>query len=867
MVLTFSFGGGLGGLFGGGFGLGPGPGLGPGLGPGPGNLGSGTTDTSGPNSSNTPPADSPSTTLTVIGTTPSDGSTLSGSVSTVSVLWDRPIDAGSLFGDFELRRIGPQGNAQVTDPFLLESLDPTDPHTVQLSLSAPLQPGNYQIVLLGFNSVQGVDGAFIDTMGQDDVLATFTVAKAGATLADAQYLGVVRSNLLTVPGSLDFETDPSSVALYSFVVPGGSPRRLGAEIQAQRIGSPVDTVLTLFDANGHVLATDDNGRPGAPFDPYLFQTLPGGLYYLGVSGAGNTPGTPGGYDVIHGYAGTGALAQPGGPFQLQIVADPITGRTTVTNFQTDSADPDNSQPTGFSIGFSGAIQTGPSGSSLADSVGQDLVLVDQNGLAWPIVAVAYNESRATLTYVFQQALPAGHYRLELPGQGGLTDLDGRAPVASGEPDGVLAEFDVAADPVAPTSENLGPIYPGPSNLDTLPSLKLQPGETWSARFVTLADGLTSLKVVPGAGLVQVDLYNASGTLSQTFTTDSGRTTVPLDKGVWTVRVRAVTGSPNPIDLFLISRKMESLLENGVGQGPALGLRFLSTSPSTPTPGNPTPSGGGGDPSSPVLTPTPGSGSNLSYGPATPQPGTNPDPSGATGASPSGSVSLAAMPGAPGSLPLTFGGQPVGRSEAGAEHVPAVGPDYVSGSVAYASNSSMPPTQRLDQPDSDGPLTVTDARDPLSPRRSPRHGHSDNHAGRDRNAEPETDGALLSEAELPPVDAPPEVINLPGLSDRLRSAISNILASAQQPGVEVPTQTGSILEEEGRVEAAILTSPIHLAVGAFVAVQSRRTLARWLGRRSRWKQAASRAYRPSTPSPHLGRRSVRVNGDTRNSLTV
>ena len=42
------------------------------------------------------------------------------------------------------------------------------------------------------------------------------------------------------------------------------------------------------------------------------------------------------------------------------------------------------------------------------------------------------------------ALPPGHYTVQLPQQGGLVDLAGLSPVAPGEPAGVLGDFDVSA---------------------------------------------------------------------------------------------------------------------------------------------------------------------------------------------------------------------------------------------------------------------------------------------------------------------------------------------------------------------------------------------------------------------------------------
>lgn len=857
---TFSLGS-LGGLLGGGFGIDPT------LGGLPGGT---TADTGGAQDQGTDfsgPGSTLSSPLSVTGTTPADGATVGDSVSTVTVTFDKAIDPIWLLNDFEVRQIDAPGGNPASIPILSESVEPSHPDQVVLSLVGSLQPGQYQVVLLGLNSVTGVDGSYVNTMLQDQVLATFSVAKPGATEADARYLGVAGPKVKTVQGSLDFAADPSAVALYSFVVPSGSTWRVGAEVQAQRIGSPIDTVLTLFDTNGHILASDDVGRPGATWDPYLFQTLSSGLYYLGVSGVGNTPGQPGGYDLADGFAGSGGQRQPGGAFQLQLVADPVTRPTTVSRFQIDHADPGWAGPTGFSIGFSGAVQVAPSGGNLAESADRDLVLVDQNGQTWPILAVGYDESGARLTYVFQQALPVGHYRVELPEQGGLTDLAGQPPVAPGETGRVLAEFDVTAPPSKAAAGNLGPVFPGTSGQSNLPTLELQPGQTWSSRLVTLADGLTTIQVSAAGGLVEADLLDSSGRVVQSLMTGSSQSSLPLAKGVWTLRIRAFSGPEVQVRVSLVSQSQENLLENGVGQGPALSLRFVTGSGSPGQPGGPPVLGtGSGSSSSPVPSPISTGPTGPLAGPSLPGSGLGPSsgPDSSSTLPLVGSMRLQAEPSTPGGVPLTFGGQPVGRSGPGSEHVPAVGPEYVSGSVAYASNSSVPPAQGLEQPDFEGPLTSTEAQVPLGTGRRPRSESSSAEAEQAGKAKPSTDGALLEEANLSPVGAPPVLVELPGLSRRLRSALADVLATVgmgpQDPAAS-PEQAQAP-SDKGKVDLVMLASPMDLAVGAFLAIQGRRRLARWLGRRSRW-QAASRSCRATTPSPHPGR----VGQDRRETVQV
>jgi len=86
------------------------------------------------------------------------------------------------------------------------------------------------------------------------------------------------------------------------------------ELDDQRIGSNLSGALTLFDQLGNVLATRDagTGLPSDSNDPYLFTGLNPGVYYIGVSGAGNLAGQTGGYNPVTGTTGSLGQVQLGG---------------------------------------------------------------------------------------------------------------------------------------------------------------------------------------------------------------------------------------------------------------------------------------------------------------------------------------------------------------------------------------------------------------------------------------------------------------------------------------------------------------------------------------------------------------------------
>ena len=160
----------------------------------------------------------------------------------------------------------------------------------------------------------------------------------------------------SIAGSLDLSVQ-ENVKLYKITLAPGHFWRLGVELDAQRIGSNLSGALTLFDQSGNVLDTRDagTGLPSDPNDPYIFTGLNPGVYYIGVSGAGNLAGQTGGYNPVTGTTGSLGQVQLGGAYQLQVVADPADSLTQVVGSSLQQADALDPTPTGLTLSFSGPI--------------------------------------------------------------------------------------------------------------------------------------------------------------------------------------------------------------------------------------------------------------------------------------------------------------------------------------------------------------------------------------------------------------------------------------------------------------------------------------------------------------------------------
>ena len=407
-----------------------------------------------------PPGDigHPGATLKVVGTEPGDRATLSQTPKVVAVRFDHALDVWSPTFDLRLYQLDNHGRP-LPNPrgeSIRTRIDPADPSRLLLDLGTDLEPGRYRLALSADSRLSsGIGSISLANTGTEQDLAEFTVEQSGVRLADATGLGPIGPVVQSVAGRLDFASNRSAVALYKIELPPSQRLwRLGLEVDAERDGSPLNAALTLFDARGLPVATVEDGRYDAPTDPYLFEGLKPGTYYVGVSGQGNLAGRPGGYDPVTGDPGSIVQAQPGGAFTLRVVADPAGAAPRVIGFRLNHVDPTDPAPTSFDIQFSGTLHLGDTPEALAEAMRRGLEVVDRSGRAWPIAGVAYDEARSILTFEFETRLPSGLYQVRLPGSGGLRDPDRSGASTFGLPRGVLATFDVNANPGAPTTRTI-----------------------------------------------------------------------------------------------------------------------------------------------------------------------------------------------------------------------------------------------------------------------------------------------------------------------------------------------------------------------------------------------------------------------------
>jgi hypothetical protein len=343
-------------------------------------------------------------------------------------------------------------------------VDPTGT-VVTYPLAETLPPGQYAIVVQSWSPTSmtlaagpsGTDTLWDST--QNQTLATFDVQASGTPFANPLNAGTIGASVQDQTGILAAPGNPNGYALYKIHLDQSSTLwRLGMQLDPVANEPGFGLSLSLFDSTGTVLGTCDSGSgmPGSPGSPYLYAGLKPGDYYVGVSGAGNLPGQADGYNPATGFEGSGGTNTAGGAYDLKLVAQPAT-TTHVVGFTLNWDDSLDPSPTGLTLAFSGPIDLN---SVLGSDPDASSVIVVSGSKTYDLTPSGYDLARNQLSFVFDQKLPPGQYALELPAQGGLTDLAGQPPVASPWPPGVLATWTVAPRTTAASATDMGALYPG-----------------------------------------------------------------------------------------------------------------------------------------------------------------------------------------------------------------------------------------------------------------------------------------------------------------------------------------------------------------------------------------------------------------------
>ncbi|AGA25508.1 PPC domain-containing protein [Singulisphaera acidiphila] len=796
-------------------------------------------------------------TLSVVQTTPASLSVLTKPPTDLNVVFNQPFPTYLVGLDIGLQRVDANGAVleNLTD-LLLPSMDlPGQSSVLPLAINGVLAPGRYQIVLLGSTSqlsglpVDGKPGAPLINSGQDQVVSTFTIISGSGTespptLASATDLGPIGPVPIVTSGSLNLGVNFSSSQFYKFTLTPGHFWRLGAEVTAQRDGGTLNSVLTLFDAEGRILKTDDLGRSDAPYDPYLFAGLQPGTYYLGVSNSPHVPISPGSPNSVDGN------------YRLHVVASIADTPTYLLDSQLIYSDPLDPRPTGIVLVFSGPMDL----DSFKDSIGlggnsgfNGLQLVDGNGQVWSLTPTSFKESNSQYSFLFSKPLPKGQYTLRVPALNGVTDLAGWTPVANGKaqtslPNGVLTSWTVASDYSPQAANDLGTIMNDASTPATRAGT-LAAGSSASYRFVVPADGYYTIESTASSESFLLQLSGSDGTttaIQSGIGASLNSKTLYLNAGIYFLQCKATGSDRLTFRLSLFGKPVspDAIFDNGVGQGPALNLTLI-----TPIPLPPTNQG-----KVPDVAPAPGPAPAPDLAHPSPLAPTNPP----TVLPRSTSTFTISSSSAANGLVLTLGSGLVGSPTAGAEHVSAVGPGTLAGTTALAANTP-------------GVLQGIRYDHSLSPASANLFGESLLDPGK---------GALNSDDPLDSANDPSVANRRPVIANRAEREIASpsnwlggigtlllhgfgLTSTSQTPieleaapsepvAVEQPVLSSDGLvaaEPDERVVYANLAAPIGLSIVTVLAFRLQQPIRRWLERKRILVTKRRATTRPTVRGPY------------------
>jgi hypothetical protein len=378
----------------------------------------------------------------------------------------------------------------------------TSANELQLTPSAPLAPGSYEVILAGLETPgrfvlanmagQPLGKDALHPLGQDYVLRfqvdgiegnTGLTTMGDDTAATANPLGdITNAGLVQVTGAIGVDPsdpvpfDASDVNLYRFQVTGSGRYALTAEVFAGRIGSPLMPAISLLqydpsDNVFHILQSNagtqngvvaDNSTTPLFFDAALTAGLTPGVYYLAVTDNGNAP-------------------QPD-PAGLPLITyddfDPVAAEASGMGFTTGNyvlnlqVTPDNDAPQVTSVTLAGGTPLRP-GAALGAPPSQINVTFSEPVSLLQLLQGTYLETGDTAMqaayiagpngqyflrlesmddggreadFILYDRLPAGSYQLHLSGAAGLTDLAGN-PLTGNQPGG---DFVIPFAVVGPT---------------------------------------------------------------------------------------------------------------------------------------------------------------------------------------------------------------------------------------------------------------------------------------------------------------------------------------------------------------------------------------------------------------------------------
>jgi hypothetical protein len=433
----------------------------------------------------TPYAVGPDDGPAVLNADPAPGSALDSSPFALRVGLSAPLDLSTVNAGWTVsltsNPTGTFGDGNDQDvPLTFTNYDFTL-NELQLFPGVALAPGTYQLLLAGDRNrgdgayIAGLDG---NPLGKDanhpdghDFTLTFDVtgiegrvgaATADDTLATAHELGdITQAGLVQRAGAVGddptdpFPLNPGDVDIYHFQISGTGRFAFTAEAFAGRIGSPLNSAVTLFqvvDGQLRLVQANDDSRDGVLTDNFqvplftdatLFAGLGAGDYYVAVSSSPNLPDAtipwqpgpnPDGiFDPTSSHSATTGWG-PAGPYVLNLYVTPDNLPPVVMATSPAPGDLLSQPPTQLTVRFNEPVNL----SLLAfeayqHNPGSDPTAVfiqGSGGTRYYPRLTGFDPVTNEAMFLMLDGLPNGAYELHLSGKAGLADFAGNALVGN-----------------------------------------------------------------------------------------------------------------------------------------------------------------------------------------------------------------------------------------------------------------------------------------------------------------------------------------------------------------------------------------------------------------------------------------------------
>jgi hypothetical protein len=514
---------------------------------------------------------------------------------------------------------------------------------LEIVLPGPLGAGYYQVVLQGYGPGGGnyvADFQITGLIGNTD---------PGQQPGDSVYTAynipnVNDGRLHQVSGAIGVDPtdlypgfDPAGVQFYQFTITG-QPQQLyafDAEVFANRIGSPLDSALTLYRLDGPNTLTfiASNGNTGNEAvatnranplytDSALLLSLKPGQYFLAVSSGLDYPDPldptrAGVFNPLvpqQSWAGNSTgpyvlnlLVQPAGPAPHVVAVAPDTGpggNGPLTGVSVRFDQPVNLLSLGFAAFQQSMAQGGQPNGALAS-----VTLTDAFGQQQPLRLESYDPTTNTATFILLSPVPAGTYTLHLSGAGpqaitniGGTPLAGNIPGSSDFVTTFAVTGTASSTSSVPTlpgftstqhAQDLGALFPISLSNGVAITRDATAGATGTEAdytFRVLQSRDYSL-VISGSNLppgIRFNLLDASGQVVAVYLYNLNQNPGPirLDAGTYTLQMLWDSGVGNYTVTISVPGSPENPVSLTVGSGPALRARLLTNGPdnsSSPSP--------------------------------------------------------------------------------------------------------------------------------------------------------------------------------------------------------------------------------------------------------------------------------------------